>query len=232
MTETIVNPMETQREGGRRYHSPKRQAQAAATRSHLIAAATELFAERGFLGTTMADVAARAGVSTPMVYAVFETKAKLLAAAIGAAVRGDNADEPLRERADWKDMLASADGQLMIERFAVVQHSVNARVWSLIEAARAAAASDPGIAELVTAGARNRWSDCRSVAAALADKRQLRPGVTIDQAADLLWSMCSSELYRMLVVERAWTPYACQQWVAEALGVRLLTAPGRSAQER
>ena len=46
----------------RPYHSPKRQAQAAQTQARMLQAGAELFAERGYVGTTVADVARRAGV--------------------------------------------------------------------------------------------------------------------------------------------------------------------------
>jgi TetR/AcrR family transcriptional regulator, regulator of cefoperazone and chloramphenicol sensitivity len=53
----------------------------------MLQAAAQLFAERGYVGTTVADVARRAGVSEPNVYAVFTSKPGLLAAAIRQAVR-------------------------------------------------------------------------------------------------------------------------------------------------
>lgn len=214
--------MEGNVKGRRNYHSPKRQAQAQATRLRLIAAATNLFADHGFVGTTMAAVAAQAGVSTPMVFAVFETKAKLLATAIGVAVRGDDADAPLRESTAWKTMLATEDATQLVRRFAALQRSINARAWSLIDAGRAAAASDRELAQFVAAGARNRWSDCRAVAGVLAERAQLRTGISVDHATDLFWCMCGSELYRMLVVERGWSPKAYERWLSEVLAERIL----------
>jgi AcrR family transcriptional regulator len=208
----------------RRYYSPKRQAQAAATRSRLIAAATKLFAQRGFLGTTMAEVATEAGVSTPMVFAAFQSKANLLTAAIGVAVRGDEASAPLRESDTWQKMLNSPSGPLLIGRFAAIQRSINARAWALIDVGRAAAASDPALAELVATGARNRWSDCREIAEVLAAAGRLARHVDTHTAADRLWCMCSSELYRMLVIERGWTAPSYERWLRETLTTQLLPA--------
>ena len=47
---------------------------AAERREQLIAIARELFAERGFEGTSVEEIAARAGVSKPVVYEHFGGK--------------------------------------------------------------------------------------------------------------------------------------------------------------
>ncbi|MFG1705266.1 TetR family transcriptional regulator [Nonomuraea sp. M3C6] len=57
---------------------------AAETRERLLRAAAEVFAERGYDGTRVADIAAAAGVSNGALYAHFGSKAKLLVAALRA----------------------------------------------------------------------------------------------------------------------------------------------------
>lgn len=59
-------------------------ATAAETRERLLAAAADVFAERGYDGTRVADIAAAAGVSNGALYAHFESKAELLVAALRA----------------------------------------------------------------------------------------------------------------------------------------------------
>ena len=59
-------------------------AQREATVAALIAVARELFAERGYDGTRVADIAAVAGVSNGALYAHFGSKAELLAGALHA----------------------------------------------------------------------------------------------------------------------------------------------------
>ena len=56
----------------------------AETRERLLAAAAEVFAERGYDGTRVADIAAVAGVSNGALYAHFGSKAELLVAALRA----------------------------------------------------------------------------------------------------------------------------------------------------
>ncbi|MFI9552152.1 TetR family transcriptional regulator [Nonomuraea endophytica] len=57
---------------------------AAETRERLLHAAAEAFAERGYDGTRVADIAAAAGVSNGALYAHFGSKADLLVAALRA----------------------------------------------------------------------------------------------------------------------------------------------------
>ena len=62
--------------------------------SELVAAALDLFVERGFAATRLDDVAARAGVSKGTLYLYFESKEALFKAVIEATVR------------DWSDEAA------------------------------------------------------------------------------------------------------------------------------
>ncbi len=67
----------------------------------LVAAALEIFAEKGFAGTRLSDVAKRAGVSKATVYLYFDSKEDLLHAAVRAV-------EPILDFGD--DLAASHEG--------------------------------------------------------------------------------------------------------------------------
>jgi AcrR family transcriptional regulator len=62
----------------RRYQSPLRREQAAATRARIVRAAAELFAAQGYSQTSIEQIAARAGVARPTVYTAFTGKPALL----------------------------------------------------------------------------------------------------------------------------------------------------------
>lgn len=209
--------------GLRPYRSPVRAAQAAATKSRLLDAAQRLFAVRGYLGTTMADIAADAAVATPTVFAVFGSKPRLLSAAIAAAVRGeDTTDMLLRDRPAWHAMLHAPTAAQVIENYATIQTKINARAGALIDTARIAAQTDPALADLTAAGAANRWSDCHDVVTAIAAKQQLPASITLDSATDILWTVGSAEIHRMLVVERHWTIETYQHWLSRTIAAHLL----------
>jgi AcrR family transcriptional regulator len=66
---------------------------AAETRERLLSAAADVFAERGYDGTRVADIAAAAGVSNGAMYAHFGSKAELLVDALCTHGRRQLADE-------------------------------------------------------------------------------------------------------------------------------------------
>src|SRR6516162_10635337 len=88
----------------RRQHSPLRQAQAAATRLRIIEAAHTEFEARGYEGTRIEDVAARAGVAVPTVYKAFTNKRTLLTAAVATAMTG-GPDAPVDQQAWFHEQL-------------------------------------------------------------------------------------------------------------------------------
>ncbi|MEV5573579.1 helix-turn-helix domain-containing protein [Spirillospora sp. NPDC052269] len=58
-------------------------------RERLLAAAAEVFVERGYSGTATSEIARRAGLSTGAIYSRYASKAELLADAIKAYIPGE-----------------------------------------------------------------------------------------------------------------------------------------------
>src|ERR1700735_324300 len=82
----------------RRYSSSLRSEQTALGRRRVLDAAGTLFSEHGYLGTTIAQIAAAAGVSTQSVYNMAGGKAELLKAVYDVAVAGDEEAGPMAPR--------------------------------------------------------------------------------------------------------------------------------------
>src|SRR3954454_24970344 len=93
----------------RRYDSPRRREQAGTTRRAILEAAERLFAERGYAATSVAQVAAAAGVSLKTVYLAFENKPGVLRALWHLQLRGDEDDEPVARRGWYQAVLDEAD---------------------------------------------------------------------------------------------------------------------------
>ena len=72
----------------RRYRSPRRAEQAAATRARIVDAARHLVVEQGYAATTVSQVAARAGVAVDTVYAAVGRKPELLRQVLETAISG------------------------------------------------------------------------------------------------------------------------------------------------
>ena len=82
----------------RSYSSPRRQAQATETRRASLSAAHDLFVEHGYGRTTIAEIAATAGVSVETVYATFKNKSNLLHRVWDVTVGGDDEQIVFHER--------------------------------------------------------------------------------------------------------------------------------------
>src|SRR5437588_10026425 len=93
----------------RRYVSPRRRDQAAATRREILDAAQRLFERQGYAATTMAAIAAEAGVALKTVYVAFETKSGLLRTLWHLLLRGGEGDAPVAERAWFREVLEEPD---------------------------------------------------------------------------------------------------------------------------
>ena len=93
----------------RRYDSPRRREQAAATRAAILEAAQRLFERQGYAATTMAAIAAEAAVALKTVYVAFETKSGVLRALWHLLLRGDEADVPIGERDWYRQVVAEPD---------------------------------------------------------------------------------------------------------------------------
>src|SRR3981081_1665797 len=93
----------------RRYNSPRRREQAAPTRSETPEAAQRLFEQRGYPATTMAAIAAEAGVALKTVYVAFETKSGVLRALWHLLLRGDEENVPGGERGGYREVLEEPD---------------------------------------------------------------------------------------------------------------------------
>src|SRR5215216_3877243 len=82
----------------RQYRSSLREQQVQLTRRTVFAAAHRLFLERGFAATTVAAVAAEAGVSPETIYASLGGKRGLLEGVIEATIDGPAAPVPFERQ--------------------------------------------------------------------------------------------------------------------------------------
>ena len=100
------------------------------------------------------------------------------------------------------------------------------RVVPILTLARDAAASDPEIAALLDDISTARLKRMTVNARGLLRAGHLRPGITVDHAADILWAYSSPELYDLLVLRRGWTTERYGQFIAQSLINALLPARG------
>ena len=207
----------------RRYHSPRRLEQAAATRHAVLTAARELFVDNGYTATTVTEIAQRAGVSVDTVYATVGRKPALLRELVETAISGTEQAVPADQRDYVARMRAADSAQDMITIYAHAITAIQQRLAPVFLALRDAAGTDPDCAALWTEIAERRAANMRRLAADLRTKGGLRSDLSDDRVADIIWSMNSPEYWVLLVRERSWSADQFAEWLADAWSRLLLT---------
>jgi AcrR family transcriptional regulator len=199
----------------RAYDGTRRQEQAGRTRDRIIDVAERRFLDAGYGATTVAAVATDAGVSADMIYKSFGGKAGLVRAIRARALQGEGA-EPAETRSDRLHERALS-GRKIIEGWGTLTAEVAPRVAPILLLVRAAALSDPEGATLLAEMDDDRLRRMTSNARRLRDGGHLRSGVTVAQAADVLWTYSAPELYELLVARRGWSAKRYGRFVADAM---------------
>lgn len=200
----------------RPYRSTLRQRQRAATRAAVLDAASELFLEHGYAGTSISRIADAAGVSAETVYAVFGTKRELLREAVNTAASAAMGTDAVVGESLLERVRAHPDPRARLDVMANATRELLRRVGPLDEVMRAAATADPEIAALQREHEDQRLRDVRMLVKLLAAVGPLR--VSERDAADLVWALSrSTDLYRALTVERGWSHERAFQALNDAI---------------
>ena len=68
----------------------------------------------------------------------------------------------------------------------------------------------------------------RAIVERIDKKNALAPGLDVDRATDILWSLSHPSLWQLLVRERGWTPAEYEAWCADTSVAQLLrTSPSK-----
>ena len=213
----------------RRYTSPHRVEQAAATRRQILDVAQRLFEEHGYVATSMAAIAAEAGVSLRTVYLGFASKPGLLIALWHLLLRGDEGPAPVGERSWFRAVLAKPDPSRQLRLNARNARIVRQRAGRILRVIRDAAQADPELAALWERIQAEFYENQRAVVASLAEKGAMRPDLDEVRATDLLWTLNHPDLYGLLVDDRGWSADSYEAWLGDALCRELLAPPREPA---
>jgi AcrR family transcriptional regulator len=210
--------------GSRRYDSPHRREQAARTRRDIVEAAGRLFLDRGYSGTTMAAIAAEAGVVVETVYRAFDGKASLFGAVVEAALAGgpERAERPVEKRPVIAALIAEPDPRRQVELYAGTQPGIHRRAGPLLRALRDARGLDRELAGIWNDLEASRRAGQGRFVGLLASRGVLRSGLSADEAGDVVWTLCSLAVHDLLVLERRWSMKRYGEWLAGALERELL----------
>ena len=182
------------------------------TRRRIVDAATQLFLVRGYVASTIEDVAEEAGVAVQTVYYVFGTKPRLLAAVLDASIAGDVEPVPIVERS-WIDSLrAERDATSAVRLLVEWSLAIVARVAPIYEVVRRAA-SDPDVSALLEETRRRRRNDQRMLIEILSQSGHIQPDVTVESAADAFYGVVNEEVFLLLTGDCGWDVDRFLAWV-------------------
>jgi AcrR family transcriptional regulator len=195
----------------RQYNSTRRREQAAETRLRIITSARELFVEKGYGRTTVAQIAETAGVAVETVYSAYRNKPTLLRQVWFVSFRGDEEDVRLLDRPEIRTVLAEPDLGTRFAKHAVVATAVFGRVAPLLAALHGAAASEPEAAAMLAEWDEGRLDACSKYAEAAAATGQL--AVSEAECRDVLAATMDGALWQRLVVESGWPDERFATWL-------------------
>ncbi|CAA9259760.1 MAG: hypothetical protein AVDCRST_MAG50-2935 [uncultured Acidimicrobiales bacterium] len=196
----------------RRYDSSGRKDRARRTQLEILRAAHDLFVERGYGRTTIADVAAASGVSSETIYATFRNKAGLLHRVWDITIGGDDADVVYHERAEVQALRDEPDLARRLVAHAALFTRTARRTTPFLMALHGAASSEPAAAEMLEEIGRQRLVGMGVMAAAAAATGQL--SVTEEECRDVVWATTDGYLWHRLVEQRGWSDERFASWLA------------------
>ncbi len=206
----------------RTYDSSLRTQQASDRRRALAQAARDLFVEGGYPATTMEAVAKRADVSLKTVYNAYRSKAGLLRAVWDLSLKGDLDDAPVAERPWYAELLSEPDPHRQLAMTAESSRVVKTRIGPMLRVIRDAAPIDDDLAALWELIQTDFLDNQRAIVESLAGKGSLRPGLDVQRATDLMWTLNHPDVWLLLVDRRGWSPEDWESWFARTCREQLL----------
>jgi len=182
-----------------------------------VLAARDLFERDGYRATTVAGIAAAAGVSPETVYKTFGNKGALAKAVFDLALAGDDEPVPIRERPAMLAIATEPDVQRKITMFVeglVQRLERSAKVQIMVRDGRHV---DDSLVQIWDQMLEEGLSGMRLLGQQLLNTGQLRSDLGLDEVADVLWNYLAIDHYERLVLIRGWSTVSYRQWLTRAL---------------
>ena len=206
----------------RSYDASGRRAQARARRLAVVLAARDLFERDGYRPTTIAAIAAQAGVSAESVYKGFGTKAALAKAVFDLELAGDDQPVPVAERPAMEAVRDEPDVRRKIALFAAGLAERQARSALVTILIRDGRHVDNALAPIWEKMHDEGLGGMTVLGRHLLETGQLRAGIELDEVRDALWNYLAIDHYERLVLSQGWSLGRYSRWLAEAITTALV----------
>ena len=204
----------------RPYNASLRRERARQKRERILEVAERRFLRDGYGPTTIAAIADDAGVSVDTIFKAFGGKPGIVRGIRERALLGAGL-VPAERRSDQLQA-REPDPRKIIEGWAALTTEVAPRTGPILLLLRDAASTDPELRALLQDMDRDRLRRMTVNARRLSRGGHLRDGVSVRQAADVLWTYSSPELYELLVLRRGLSLKAYGDFVADAMAAALI----------
>jgi TetR/AcrR family transcriptional regulator, regulator of autoinduction and epiphytic fitness len=183
-------------------------------------AAHELFSTKGYLATSIGDIAAEAGVARPTVFTAVGPKPVILRTVVDQALAGDDAAVPIAERPWGREAIEEPDPVRSIQLYARNMCRISGRAGLVLRALEMAASVDADAADVWARFQHQRRVGLNEFAVTLAQKTTaLR--YDEDTITDTMWTL-APDAYLRLVHDAGWPVERFQAWLADLLQRLLL----------
>jgi AcrR family transcriptional regulator len=198
------------------YRSPLRTEKAAETRRSIITAAAEVFSERGYVGTTMQQVADHAGVSVESVNKI-GTKPDLLIKAFQQTYAGEGGWKSIIDQPQLMEIMSMADTEAAIGGYAEFIAAANARSGGIWAAVRAAAASEERVSTAIADLIARKREDFLIGYGWYVGRGITHERTSPDAFAAYLYVLTSQETYDQLVHDWGYSVEAYTTWLRTSI---------------
>lgn len=177
----------------------------------ILTTARRLFAESGYTGTSIRQIAREAGVAPQTIYSHFGSKAGVLRGLI----------DLLEEEAGLIDLRAESqhldDPLELIQVLAKGSRQVRERCGDILTLLHSGASIDADIANARAEAMRRNRIEIDAVIVQIREA-----GRSLDaKATDVAIALMTDDVYHSLVTDAGWTPAAYEQWLTNSLAVLL-----------
>lgn len=182
----------------------------------MVAAAGELFAADGYARTTLAKIAAAAGVSAETVQS-HGPKAALMIAAIEYAATGVIGEENVLNLEIAHTLLAIDDPERARDTLVDIQADIHAKTAQLSLALAGGAGVDPDLDRYRTELIASVTLQGRRILEAFSDRGWLRRDLPFDEVVQTAAVLCSVETYLRVTLYDGWSTDAYVRWLRRLL---------------
>ncbi len=195
-------------------------ARIARTELGIVAAARELFLEQGYVKTTLAQVAERAGLAPRTVYVRFGTKAALFRRVVDEALVGDSAPIDVEHRPRTQDAMTAPTLAERLDALADVAAGIADRTGALLEVASQAEGIEPELAEAAQAGRHATAQLCEQFWTRARDDGLVAPDTDVATLAITTDVIVCADTTVHLRRTRRWTAADHAAWLRAALATQ------------